>query len=124
MAIRVLLQSVKPTMRLAHPILDVEGHLVAGAGTQLREGVVRALRKLALQSVLVTDAGEVPSWDTVRPVAEELADLEERLPAAARVGALADLHAAIVRHLTVRAARVSGPSEDAGDDGAAPGGRP
>ena len=122
MAVRVLLQSVQPAMRLARPILDADGHLVAGAGTQLRESVVRALRKLALQSVLVVGGGDVPSWDTVRPLADELADLDARLATTARAGALGELHAAIVRHLRARAAHMAAASGEGPGD-AEPGSR-
>lgn len=113
MPIRVLLQSLKPTMRLARPIFDADGGLVAGAGTQLRDGVLRALRKMALQSVLVVDSDKIPQWDTLRPLGEELADLDRRIGAEERRGALAALHAAVARHLTTRAARLAEESDDA-----------
>ena len=79
MAVRVLLQFVKPTMRLAAPICDPDGRLLAGAGTQLRDGVQRVLRRMAMQSVLVTEAEDVPSWGRIRPLSEELAELDHRI---------------------------------------------
>jgi HD-like signal output (HDOD) protein len=106
MAVRILLQSAKPTMRLARPILDSEGRLLAGAGTQLNDAVARVLRRMAMQSVVVTDADGVPSWDTVRPLAEELAELEKRFGSTRPTGPLAELQAAIGRHFARRAARL------------------
>ena len=95
-------------MRLARPLVDRDGLLVAGAGTQLGPSVLRTLRRLAVRSVLVMEeAGDVPSWGKVRPLDEELAALEARLAPARRQGALAELHAAIVRHLGARAARLA-----------------
>jgi hypothetical protein len=107
MALRVDLRFVTPAMRLARPIVDDDGRLVAGAGTHLREGVVRVLRQMAVQTVLVVDSGEVPAWETVRPLDEELRALEARLGPQARTGALAELAAAIARRLTARAAELA-----------------
>ena len=121
MAVRVHLQFVRPTMRLARAITDSEGRLVAGAGTHLREGVARVLRKMAVQSVLVAEADELGSFETIRPLAEELRDLDERFRAAERVGPLAELRDAIARHLAARAARLA---EELASDGDAPAGEP
>jgi hypothetical protein len=105
MTVRVPLQFVKPTMRLARPIADGEGKLVAGAGTLLRDGVVRVLRTMAVQSVLV-EGDDLPGWETVRPLDQELRELASRFGPGALEGPRADLHAAIARHLTARAARL------------------
>jgi hypothetical protein len=107
MPLRVPLQFVTPAMRLAGPILDTDGRLVAGSGTELRDSVVRVLRRMAVQAVLVADTDEVDAFQTVRPLAEELRALDERLPARTATGALADVRAAIARHLTARAARLA-----------------
>ena len=123
MAVRVHLQFVQPTMRLARPIFDADGKVIAGAGTQLREGIVRILRKMALQTVLVAETDEVPSWDRIKPLEQELAELEERLDAAGRNGPLAELRAAIRRRLEARAARlVEDPGMAAAADGETPSG--
>jgi hexokinase len=106
-AVRVPLQFVKPSMRLARPINDAEGRLVAGAGTQLGERVVKVLRAMAVQSVLVTEAGDLPSWETVKPLAEELRELDARFGGVPAPGPLRDLHAAIARLLGRRAARIA-----------------
>jgi biotin carboxylase len=94
-------------MRLVAPVLDREGLLVAGAGTRLEAAVVRALRRLGVQSVLVESDERMPTWEQVSPLADELAALDARLPPADRRGALAELHAAVVRHLAARATRVA-----------------
>jgi hypothetical protein len=106
MPLRVPLQFVKPTMRLAGPIVDTDGRLVAGTGTELRDSVVRVLRKMAVQAVLVAETDEVGAFETIKPLAEELRALEERLPRSTSTGPLAELRAAIARHLTARAERL------------------
>ena len=106
MPVRVHLSAVRPTMRLARAVLDPDGRVVAGAGTLLREGQVRVLRRMALQSLLVEDA-EVASWEAVRPLADELVDLDGRFGMLAADDPLANLKAAIARRLAARAARVA-----------------
>jgi HD-like signal output (HDOD) protein len=127
MPVRVQLQSVTPSMRLARPIFDGDGKLLAGPGTLLREALVRVLRRMAVQSVLVAGGDAVASWDTVRPLAEELEDLERRFAEPDPAGEpRAELHAAIARHLTARAARADEdppaalPEEDTGTLAAVP----
>jgi hypothetical protein len=117
MPVRVHLQFAKPTMRLARPISDGDGKLVAGVGTQLREGVVRVLRKMAVQSVLVAETAELRDWETIKPLADELRELDARFGDATD-GARGELHAAIARHLRTRAERL------AADPGLASGGTP
>jgi len=111
MAVRVPLQFVKPPMRLARPVLDGEGRLVAGAGTVLGESVVRTLRNLALQSVLVEGGTDLPSWETVEPLEVELRDLADRFGAEPDAGPRAELRAAIGRYLERRAARLATETE-------------
>src|SRR6185295_9975748 len=106
MPVRVHLQFVKPTMRLARPVFDREGKLVAGAGTQLREGVVRVLRRMAVQSVLVTETADLRDWETIKPLEAELRDLEARFAGDVE-GPRGELHAALARHLRARAARLA-----------------
>lgn len=129
MAVRVHLRFVKPTMRLARPIVDAEGKLIAGQGTLLGDRVVRVLRNMAVQSVLVLDTDEVRSWETIRPLEEELRALDERIGPEVTNEPLRELRAAIERHLTRRAASLAqDPGMDAGmDPGVAskpPAGRP
>lgn len=106
MPLRIPLQFVRPTMRLAGPIIDADGRLVAGIGTELRDSVVRVLRKMAVQAVLVAETDDVGAFETIKPLADELRELDERLPPSAATGPLAELRAAIARHLTARAARL------------------
>jgi hypothetical protein len=106
-SVRVPLQFAKPTMRLARPINDGEGRLVAGAGTQLADRVVKVLRAMAVQSVLVVESGDLPSWETVKPLEEELRELDARFGGARAPGPGRDLHAAIARLLGRRAARIA-----------------
>jgi hypothetical protein len=93
-------------MRLAHPLADAEGRLVAGSGTQLVPSVVRALRKLALQTVLVAESDDVASWERTQPLDERLRQLEQRVDREGPNEPLAALRAAITRHLCRRAIRL------------------
>src|SRR5690349_18471672 len=104
MAARIHLQFATPTMRLARPISDANGRLVAGIGTMLSPGVVRVLRHMAVQSVLVEDAGDLPAWEQVRTPAEEHAALAARFAAEPRTPPLAEIEAAIGRLIDRRAA--------------------
>jgi hypothetical protein len=104
MAVRIHLQFATPQMRLARPISDVEGRLVAGVGTMLSPGVVRVLRHMAVQSVLVEDAGDLASWEKVRTADDELAALAARFAFDPLTPALQEIHAAIVRRIERRAA--------------------
>ena len=112
MSVRIPLPFVRPTMRLARPIQDAEGRLVAGAGTQLTARIVAHLRKLAIQTVAVTNADDVPEWETQKPLAEALADLDARFGAAPETAERTQLHAAVARHLT-RQAKLLGAETDA-----------
>lgn len=103
MAVRIHLQFATPQMRLARPITDVNGRLVAGLGTTLSAGVVRVLRHMAVQTVLVEDAGEVASWEQVISAAEELAALRARFAGESMTPALEEIHAALVRRIERRA---------------------
>lgn len=108
-------------MRLARPIFDAEGKLIAGQGTLLGERVVRVLRNMAVQSVLVSDTDAVQSWETIRPLEEELRALDERLGPEVTNEPLRELRAAIERHLIRRAARLA---EDPGMASEPPGEQP
>lgn len=104
MAARIHLQFATPTMRLARPISDANGRLVAGIGTLLSPGVVRVLRHMAVQSVLVEDAGDVASWEQVRTPAEEHLALAARFAKEPVTPPLAEIQAAIGRRIERRAA--------------------
>ena len=106
MAIRVPLEFLKPTMRLACPIADADGRLVAGTGTLLAPGVVRALRKRAIQTVLVSESDEIAAWERAQPLKEQLRILEQRLDREPANEAIAALRTAITRHLCKRAIRL------------------
>lgn len=91
-------------MKLARPISDANGRLVAGIGTMLSSGVVRVLRHMAVQSVLVEDAGSLAAWEQVRTPAEEQLVLAARFAHEAVTPPLAEIQAAIGRLIERRAA--------------------
>ena len=103
MGVRVHLQFATPQMRLARPISDANGRLVAGVGTMLSASVVRVLRHMAVQSVTVEEADEVEPWQRVRTVEEEQAALARRFAKETVTPPLAEVQAAIARHLERRA---------------------
>ena len=92
----------QPTMRLARPIMDGDGKLVAGTGTLLAERIVRLLRRMALQTVVVEDAGDLQAWETVRPLQQQLLELEERFEREKPQKSLDTLKQAIARYLVRR----------------------
>lgn len=103
MAVRIHLQFATPLMRLARPISDANGRLVAGIGTTLSAGVVRVLRHMAVQSVMVEEAPGLAAWEKVRSVDEERAALAARFAAEPPTPALAEIQAAIARRIEQRA---------------------
>ena len=103
MAARIHLQFATPQMRLARPITDVNGRLVAGVGTMLSTGVVRVLRHMAVQSVLVEDAGNLAAWEQVHTAAEEMAALRARFAGEPMTPALEEIHSALARRIERRA---------------------
>jgi hypothetical protein len=117
MAVRVLMQFVKPSMRLARSLHDRDGRLVAGKGTALSDSVVRLLRGMAVQSVLVEDA-ELESWQVVRPLAERLEELDRRFAREPSSPILAALRGAIREH-TIRTTRRILEASEAGPPAAA-----
>lgn len=106
MAVRIHLQFATPGMRLARPISDANGRLIAGLGTMLSAGVVRVLRHMAVQSVMVEEAPGLATWERVRTVDEEHAALAARFAGELMTPALAEIQAAIARRLDQRAALV------------------
>lgn len=107
MAVRIHLQFATARMRLARPISDTNGRLVAGVGTILSPGVLRVLRHMAVQSVVVDDAGELAPWEQVRTLAEEQAALAARFENEPATPALQEIRAALARHLERRAANAA-----------------
>jgi putative nucleotidyltransferase with HDIG domain len=107
-------------MRLARPIADADGRLIVGSGTLLSGSVVRALRKLALQTVLVVDSGDVAPWERTTPLDEQLRELERRLDREPANEAIAALRLAITRHLCKRALRLDGERRGEAVDDATP----
>ncbi len=104
-------------MRLARPIADTDGRLIAGTGTQLSPNVVRALRKLAIQTVPVVESDDVAAWARAKPLAEELRELDERFARTAANAATTALRTALAGYLCKRALRLD---RDARDDIAEP----
>ena len=111
MAVRIHLQFATPQMRLARPITDASGRLIAGIGTLLSTGVVRVLRHMAVQSVMVEDAPGFAAWERVRTVDEEHAALAARFAGEAVTPPLAEIQAAIARHIDRRATAAAAPSD-------------
>ncbi len=103
--VRVPLEFLKPTMRLARPISDAQGRLVASTGTQLSDSVVRLLRQAAVQSVLVTPTQDLAPWEVVRPADHDVAELWRRVARERVDPALATIRDAVERHLRARAAQ-------------------
>jgi hypothetical protein len=104
MAARIHLQFATPRMRLARPISDANGRLVAGVGTMLSPGVVRVLRHMAVQNVLVEDAGDLTTWERVQSPEEERAALTARFAGERLTPPLEEIQAAILRRIERRGA--------------------
>jgi hypothetical protein len=128
MPVRVLLPFVRTVMRLAEPVVDRDGRVVAGSGTQLTDRLLSVLRAVGVESVVIADGVPVQPWETVRPLGEEIAELDARFAGAPRDGARGELYAAVRRHLEARAARLAAAERGAGEPadaereaGAAPG---
>lgn len=117
MGVRIHLQYATPQMRLARAISDARGRLVAGIGTGLSPGVVRVLRQMAVQSVVVDDAGARAPWEQVRTLAEEQAALAARFVAEPPTPALAEVRAALSRYLERRAAALAAATEAGEEQG-------
>jgi hypothetical protein len=105
--VRVPLEFAKPTMRLAKPICDASGRVLAGSGSVLSPSVVRLLRRLAIQTVVV-DGGDdtVAGWEAIRPLGEERRLLEARMGTVTPRSARALLHEALERRLERREQRL------------------
>jgi len=106
MAVRVLIQFVNPTMRLASPIWDCDGKPAAGRGSFLRDGMVRMLRDMGLLSVVVEGADELPSWEIIRDLRQLLLELNERFERdqdSEQSEPMVQLRMAIARHFTAQA---------------------
>jgi hypothetical protein len=91
MPVRVLLPFVRTVMRLAEPVVDRDGRVVAGSGTQMTDRLLSVLRAIGVESVVIADGVPVQPWETVRPLAEELAALDARFAGVPRDGARAAL---------------------------------
>lgn len=98
-------------MRLARPISDAKGRVVASSGTLLSDSVVRLLRQAAVQSVQVHATQDLAPWEIVRPIDEDVAELWRRVARERADPALAEIRSAIERHLRARAAHYA--EEDA-----------
>jgi len=105
-------------MRLAKPICDADGRVMAGAGSVLTASVLRILRRLAIQTVVVADGQDLAGWEMIRPLAEELTLLEQRMRSRAERSPRADLAAALERRLVRRAERHAAEISADGDSAA------
>src|SRR4051794_37988888 len=104
--VRVPLEFAKATMRLAKPICDASGRVMAGNGSALTPSVLRVLRRLAIQSVVVADSDDVAGWEAVRPLADEVGRLADRVGAVTAGSPRAMLRDALERRLARRADRL------------------
>jgi hypothetical protein len=104
--IRVPLEFAKPTMRLAKPVCDAGGRVMAGSGSALTPSIVRLLRRLAIQTVVVESHDDVAGWESIRSLEEETARLGERLGPVAAGSPRDVLRAALERRLARRDARL------------------
>lgn len=110
---RVPLEFAKPTMRLAKPICDAKGRVLAGSGSMLTASVVRLLRRLAIQTVVVDgDEGALNGWEAVRPLSEERTLLTARMGEVTARSPRALLCEALDRRLVRRERRLG-----SGDEG-------
>jgi hypothetical protein len=109
---RVPLEFAKPTMRLAKPICDANGRVLAGSGSLLTPSVVRLLRRLAIQTVVVDgDEADMAGWEAIRPLAEERQLLAKRLGQVTPRSARALLNDALDRRLVRRERRLGSGGE-------------
>lgn len=112
MASRIPLQFVTDTMRLAKPVTDTDGRVLAGMGTRLTDGIARLLRNQAILTVMVEDDSVATGWESLKPLPEELAALDSRFAEAERTAAMDALRDAVARHLTRRSARFAGGEDE------------
>jgi hypothetical protein len=123
--VRVPLELAQPTMRLAKPVCDAGGRVMAGSGSALTPSVLRLLRRLAIQSVVVTEESDVAGWEHVRPLAEEQALLASRIGPVVVGSPRATLRAALERRLQRRSTRLGDDdahdTQTAGDGAGRPG---
>jgi hypothetical protein len=111
--VRVPLEYAKPTMRLAKPICDAKGRVLAGSGSVLSPSVVRLLRRLAIQTVVVDGSDDtVAGWETIRPLAEERQRLATRIGTVTPRSPRALLHEALERRLVRREQRLGDGRDD------------
>jgi hypothetical protein len=101
-------------MRLAKPVCDADGRVMAGSGSQLTPSVLRILRRLAIQTVAVEDSEHLAGWETIQPLDDEIALLDKRLGSIDRGSPRAELRAALERRLARRAERLAAEDEPEG----------
>lgn len=101
-------------MRLAKPVCDADGRVMAGSGSALTPSIVRLLRRLAIQTVVVESTDDVAGWESVRPLDEEVARLDVRLRRADLDSPRAQLRDALERRLVRREQRLGGSSAGGG----------
>jgi hypothetical protein len=123
MAIRVLLQFAKPEMQLARPVSDRDGRLIAGRGSRLTDRVVRLLRNLGLQTVVVEDADGLAAWETIPGLEYDLRELDRRFDGTWAGTPLEAVRHAIERYLRRRAAAIESDSDLAAEVEGGPDGR-
>lgn len=113
--LRVPLEFAKPTMRLAKPVCDASGRVMAGSGSALTPSVVRLLRRLAIQTVVVESREDVAGWEAIRSLDEECSSLDARMSPVDADSPRALLRAALLRRLVRREERLGGDAPAAGE---------
>jgi len=79
---------------------------MAGSGSALTPSIVRLLRRLAIQTVVVESHDGVAGWEAIRPLDEETACLQERLGPVGSGSPRALLQEALERRLVRREERL------------------
>jgi hypothetical protein len=116
-SVRVPLEFVKAGMRLAAPICDAKGRVVASTGTLLSDSVTRLLRQAAVQSVQVVPTKDLGPWEIVQPIDHDVAELWRRVARERVDPALAVIRDAVERHLRARAAQYAQDDAEPGHRG-------
>ena len=107
--IRIRLHYARPHMHLAEAVETSDGAPVAGIGTTLTPELVRSLRRLGIESVVVREAEGVAEWEEEKDLAGALRDLDARFAMEGPDPLLAELQRALRRHLARRAAAAERP---------------
>lgn len=102
--IRIGLHYARPHMHLAEAVEGADGAPIAGVGTTLTPELVRSLRRLGVESVVVRETEGVAEWEEEKDLEHGLRDLDARFASEAADPILDEIRRALQRHLGRRAA--------------------